>query len=174
MRRQRLGFVAASLALAVAALVPGSASAGSLLSGYGGPGEGNQVILGSALLGGPSGGAGAGGEAGSGSGGQGSTLSASGEGAAARSGTTGASGAAAGRRRHSHAPANGASGRAGGEPSAQGVKTPASPVDIDVSKTEVLPSSDLRYILLTLVALAATGALTRRLAREPRRRMQGR
>jgi hypothetical protein len=171
-RRRRLGFVAVSLALA-AALVPGSASAGSLLSGYGGPGEGNQVILGSALLGGPSGGAGSGGEGGSGSGGQGSTLSAAGEGAGARSGMTGASGAAAGRRRHSHAPANDASGRAG-EPSAQAFRTPASPVNIDVSKTEVLPSSDLRYILLTLVALAATGALTRRLAHQPRRRMQGR
>jgi hypothetical protein len=171
--RERLGVVAVSLALAAAALVPGSASAGSLLSGYGGPGEGNQVILGAALLGGPSGGAGAGGEGGSGSGGQGSALVAPGQGAAAGPGTTGASGAAAGRGRHSHARANAASGNAG-EPSAQGQRTPTSPVNIDVSKSEVLPSSDLQYILLALVALAATGAMTRRLAREPRRRMQGR
>ena len=35
------------------ALCPAAALAGSLLSGYGGPGQGNQAILGSALLGGP-------------------------------------------------------------------------------------------------------------------------
>jgi hypothetical protein len=172
MRRQRLGFVAASLALTAAVLVPGSASAGSLLSGYGGPGEGNQAILGSALLGGPSGG-GSGSKGGSGSTGQGSTLVASGEGATARSGAAGANGAAGGKRRHSREPANGASSSAG-ESSAQGSGARTSPVNIDVSKTEVLPASDLQYILLALVALAATGALTRRLAREPRRRMQGR
>jgi hypothetical protein len=168
-RRQRLGLITAVLGLAAAALVPASASAGSLLSGYGGPGEGNQAILGSALLGGPSGGAGAGGESGSGSVGQGSTAAASGDGATG----AGASGAATGGRRHSREPANGAGGGIRVPPT-QGLGAHKSPINIDVSKTEVLPSSDLRYILLALVALSATGALTRRLAREPRRPMQGR
>jgi hypothetical protein len=40
---------------------PSAASASPLLSGYGGPGQGNQAILGSALLNGPGGGGGSGG-----------------------------------------------------------------------------------------------------------------
>src|SRR5438876_10100556 len=54
-------------ALALLALAPAAANAGPLLSGYGGPGQGNQAILGSTLLGGPGGGS-SGAGAGSGSG----------------------------------------------------------------------------------------------------------
>ncbi|PTL58488.1 hypothetical protein [Paraconexibacter algicola] len=58
-------------AVAALALTPTAAQAkGSLLSGYGGPGGGEQVILGSQLLGGP--------------GGSGSTASGSGSGTGAR------------------------------------------------------------------------------------------
>ena len=46
------------LVVTLSALVPASAGASSLLSGYGGPGQGTQAILGSTLLNGPSGGAG--------------------------------------------------------------------------------------------------------------------
>jgi hypothetical protein len=46
------------LVVALSALVPASATASSLLSGYGGPGQGTQAILGSMLLNGPSGGGG--------------------------------------------------------------------------------------------------------------------
>jgi hypothetical protein len=44
--------------VAVALLVPSAAQANPLLSGYGGPGQGSQVILGSKLIGPPSGGGG--------------------------------------------------------------------------------------------------------------------
>ena len=60
--------IASALALAgfLAALAPLAAYAGSpLLSGYGGPGAGEQAIVGSTLIGGPRGGAGSGGSLGS-------------------------------------------------------------------------------------------------------------
>jgi hypothetical protein len=69
--------IASALALALASFLsastPLAAFAGSpLLSGYGGPGAGEQAIVGSTLLGGPHGGAGSGGSSGSaGSGGAG-------------------------------------------------------------------------------------------------------
>src|SRR5438309_8805588 len=66
--------LAVGLASAWAA-VPATAHAGPLLSGYGGPGQGNQAILGSALVGGSSGG---GGTSGGGGGGSGSRGAASG------------------------------------------------------------------------------------------------
>jgi hypothetical protein len=74
-RNPRLGmtrkiWISSALALATAMLVlaPTTAFAGSpLLSGYGGPGAGEQAILGSTLVGGSAGG-GAGGSSGSGSG----------------------------------------------------------------------------------------------------------
>jgi hypothetical protein len=49
---------AVSLALALSASAPGVAAANSLLSGYGGPGQGSQAILGSALVNGSGRGAG--------------------------------------------------------------------------------------------------------------------
>ena len=50
----RAAFAATVLAMAL----PSAAVAGPLLSGYGGPGQGSQAILGSTLLNGPSGGGG--------------------------------------------------------------------------------------------------------------------
>ena len=58
-----------ALTAAMVAASPAVASASSLLSGYGGPGQGSQAILGSALLGGGSGGGGGGGSGGGSSGG---------------------------------------------------------------------------------------------------------
>ena len=53
MRSRRM--ITPTIALvALSAAMPVAASASSLLSGYGGPGQGNQAILGSALLGGGS------------------------------------------------------------------------------------------------------------------------
>jgi hypothetical protein len=169
--RHRRAIAAASLMLAAMALAPASASAGSLLSGYGGPGEGNQAILGSALLGGPPGAGGAGGEAGSGSLAQGSTAAATGgEAAPGARGGNAASGAAVDRRRHSRGPANGAPAAPPARPSGGG----RSSGNIDVPSTEVLSTADLEYILLALAALAATGVLTRRLADHPRQTTRGR
>jgi hypothetical protein len=60
MTNHRKIIAAASLlvTLAVAPALPATAGAGPLLSGYGGPGQGSQAILGSALLNGGSGGGG--------------------------------------------------------------------------------------------------------------------
>ncbi len=58
---KRLFFVTCVAALAALGWAPGSALAGPLLSGYGGPGDGEQVILGSHLINGPGGGRGGGG-----------------------------------------------------------------------------------------------------------------
>jgi hypothetical protein len=84
--------IASTLALAslVSVLAPAVASAGSpLLSGYGGPGGGEQSILGSALLGGagPGGSSGSGGSGGASKGGSsGATSGGSGTGLARASG----------------------------------------------------------------------------------------
>ena len=170
--RQRLGVAAAAMTLAAAALAPASATAGSLLSGYGGPGEGNQAILGSALLGGPSGGGGGGAESGSSATAQGSRGASAGEAATGSSGGKRAGGGASDGRRHS-----GGSASASGTGSVAPVLASAagkSPGNIDVSNTGVISTADLAYILLAFAALAVTGVLTRLLARHPRQTTQGR
>jgi hypothetical protein len=94
--------IASALALALAgflaAVAPLAAYAGSpLLSGYGGPGAGEQAIVGSTLIGGPRGGAGSGGSLGSSSGGAGGGgLAGSSSGSGATSAGTGGTQAAGG------------------------------------------------------------------------------
>lgn len=92
--------IALALALAgfLAAVAPLAAYAGSpLLSGYGGPGAGEQAIVGSTLIGGPRGGAGSGGSLGSSSGGAGGGgLAGSSSGSGATSAGTGGTQAAGG------------------------------------------------------------------------------
>jgi hypothetical protein len=152
----------------LASLVPAQAVAGSsLLSGYGGPGQGSQAILGSTLLNGPKG-AGAGG-------GSGSSPPASG---GARSegalGAPPAGGAGAGKRakrvRGRSQPRQ--SGAAGAEPAA-GAARPATSTAVAAAGSEDVGSqplglsgADFAYILLALAAVVLTGALTRRLSRQ--------
>jgi hypothetical protein len=77
------------------AAAPSAASAGTLLSGYGGPGQGSQAVLGSTLLGGS--GKGSGGSSGGGSSrGGGAGARGSGEGAASSRGSSSASPASEG------------------------------------------------------------------------------
>jgi hypothetical protein len=157
---------------------PSSAFANPLLSGYGGPGEGNQAILGSTLVGGPGGGGGsAGGAAGGSSGsslggavgsgarsaqsdatptvssGRGLGVRAGGRAAGAGSGSRGASGKASGgaTRAYPFSSAENARQAASGETQTLGIS-----------------GEDLAYIFLALGALAFTGVLTRRLARTSR------
>src|SRR5580692_8511353 len=61
MRRLRVIVSMATLVASLSLAVASAASASSLLSVYGGPGQGNQAILGSALLNGPRGRSGSGG-----------------------------------------------------------------------------------------------------------------
>jgi|SRR5438128_871686 len=138
--------LAASLTLLAAA--PLVAHAGPLLSGYGGPGQGSQLILGSTLIGGPGGGA-----AGTGTGGP------SGQ-ATARNGTAPASassGAGAGARR---APAAKGAG-------ADGVVSASYPALERTASTGTfgLSGADISYVLLGAGALALMGVLMRRMVR---------
>ena len=141
----------AGLALVASAALPLSAHAGPLLSGYGGPGQGNQAILGSALVGGSSGG---GGTSGGGGGGSGSRGAASGV-VHSRSTTHAGAGALASPQRTGVlAGERGASSYPAAEPTASRSGT-----------TFGLSGADLAYILLADAALVVTGAFTRRIAR---------
>jgi hypothetical protein len=154
--------------LSVVAFASASASAAAnpLLSGYGGPGQGSQAILGSALVNGPRGGGG-------GSGG------ATGSAALARHSGGGVGGAAAGvtrngasaaaARAQGNAPprsASGAGGQADRQPSAVAVDLyPASERAGNAEGALGLSADDLLYIVLALGSLAFAGVFTRRLAR---------
>ncbi len=165
------------IALAISAVLPALASAGSLLSGYGGPGEGNQAILGSALINGRSGkggsGGGSGGAAGTGrSGSYGSLIASAREGQIASSsdgsgGSTGTSGPrsskSGGKQRQVQAGAEKASSSAS-QPYKQ-TNRPSTRASGGSSQPLGLSGADLLYILLALVVLALTGVLTRGLVR---------
>jgi hypothetical protein len=183
MAMNRKIFVTALAASAVA-LTPAAASAGSLLSGYGGPGQGSQEILGSAVVGGAGGGGGAtgggagsaGGEAGSGTfrygepaGGQGSVQ----PGAHSATGAGGAGGGASSS--HTAKPGStgagtGASGNAGARASIAGSSAyPTAAAEraylaSAASQAAGLPGSVWLYVALAVVVVALMGVITRRLA----------
>ncbi len=178
--------IVAVAALCVSGLLPAAAFAGSLLSGYGGPGEGNQEILGSALVNGPSGKGGAGGGGGSSNAGRASGSIAEGP-AVAQSPAAGSQGgfvAAAPHAGRSHSraaggsPASGSGARerqlhgaaekasAGGtHPYSRVYGSSVSHAAAGGSQPLGLSGADELYILLALGMLFLTGALTRRLAR---------
>jgi hypothetical protein len=145
------GIIALAATAVIAAAIPSFANAGPLLSGYGGPGQGNQVILGSTLLGGPGGGS----SAATGSG------SESGEAAAQATRAAGASLASGARRGPAgtsrHASLAGATSAAGLAPRSY----PAVETTSGASDTFGLSGADILYIVLAAVALAFTGVLTR-------------
>jgi hypothetical protein len=153
------------LSLAVVLALPVTGLANPLLSGYGGPGQGSQAILGSALLNGPrGGGGGAGGangssSAGVGSGGGGAVAATHGSGASTRS-AAGGQGTASGRS------AIGAGGQGDRHASvgAAGIY-PASERDLAGQSEGALGLSadDLLYIIFAFGALAFAGVFTRRL-----------
>lgn len=160
--------------------VPASAPANSLLSGYGGPGEGSQAILGSTLVGGAGGGRGGGGSSGGSSGGSGTSVSEA-TGTGAQVGRPGATSSNSKGRSSESTAAGGRAARAGagaraGNGKASGGVARAYPSS---SRDDAAPSTsagsgglgvsgeDLGYALLVLVGLTFTGVLTRRLARAP-------
>jgi hypothetical protein len=156
----------AGFALATAA----PAVAGSLLSGYGGPGQGSQAILGSELLNSPDGGGGSNGAGSSGS-------SASAQSAAGTPGTgTGARtrtspGAARSRatakpspRKQGEAEAGRSQSQSSSRAGAPATAALAQSASVS-SPTLGLSGADLLYVLIALGALVSTAALTRRFAR---------
>jgi len=152
---------------------PSSALAGPLLGGYGGPGEGNQAILGSALLGG-GGGNGSSGSSGGSSGSTGSSpegVSGTGLQPGGSQSNASASGASAhgevSRPGHQASGARSGGGRAsGGAAHAYAISSDRADLQPTSGATETLGLSgtDLGYVLLVLCALVLTGMLTRRLA----------
>jgi hypothetical protein len=155
---------------ALSGAAPGVASANSLLGGYGGPGQGNQAILGSALLNGPSGGNGGGSGGGSSSG--------SSSGSTEATSIAAPTGQAAGPEHSSSAGApkrltgltrrrTGAGRQASRETSnaySASSNHEAARLASDDGATLSLPAKDVVYVLLILAALVFTGALTRSLA----------
>jgi hypothetical protein len=172
MRGHRLTITAIVASLTMLALVPAAALAGPLLSGYGGPGQGNQAILGSGLVGG---------RGGDGSGGHGSSPGAAGsaghEGSVASAaasvgagGSNSSSGTATAKGRHPQA----AGSTRAAVRSHPGERTPGLPRRAAATGAAAggggalgLSGADVVYILLALGALVVTGALTRVLARQP-------
>lgn len=152
MTRHRAIVTATLMVLGLSAAAPAAAGATSLLSGYGGPGQGNQVILGSALLNTPGGGQGGGS---SGAGGS--------SGGAAGSSGGGASGARAlptapARRRGSGSQPHASQST----PAATPTTTPTAAVG---SQPLGLSGADLLFMLLALAVIALASAITVRLAR---------
>jgi hypothetical protein len=148
--------------LSVAALTAPSATAAAnpLLSGYGGPGQGSQAILGSALVNGPGGGGGGAG----GANGSAPAAADSREGVVARGVSTGA--AVGGQSKPSGRTARGALGQAKTRPSAAAIGLyPASERAENAQGVLGLSADDLLYMILALGALVVAGVFTRRLAR---------
>lgn len=187
MTSQRLTIAATLLVLSASAVAPATAAANPLLSGYGGPGEGNQAILGAGLVGGASGGGGAGAGAsglaqasGEGAGqasGEGAGIGARGSGEASvgsargtRGGVASASGShGSGKQRYAGAAsAPGASAR----PSARASTPSLAAGNEGGSQTLGLSGADLLDVAIALATLLVIGAITRRLAREPRLRRE--
>lgn len=165
-----LGALVAAAALAAAALVaaaalPSAAAASPLLSGYGGPGQGNQAILGSALVNPPRGGSG-GGSAGSSGGGSGTgSLVAAPQGVEGRGATGGAGkqrSAVQGGRRAGKAP------HASGPASSAYESLPVSRSADVGSQVLGLSGADVAYLLLACAALVLTAVVTARFARRER------
>lgn len=151
--------------MALSVAVP-AAHANTLLSGYGGPGQGNQAILGAALINPPRGGGGSApprGETGTPAG----SLGSSGAGAPVQSPAAGSPASnratrSGTERAHSRTRAGGTS--AGGGRANGSVPSTATPEAAVGSSTLGLSGADLLYILLVLGALAGMGVFTRRLA----------
>jgi hypothetical protein len=162
--QRRLIAIVALAALALIGPAPLAAQANSLLSGYGGPGQGNQAILGAALLGAPP------------SGGQGGSVAgaSAATGSLAIAATSGSGAPHAASRRHgvgsaAASPGSSAaatSARTGGEYGA-GIRTAVPDAGVG-SPTLGISGVDLLYILVGLGGLTLTGVLTRQLARRPR------
>jgi hypothetical protein len=169
MKSHRIIIHLSVLLAATSAALPASAMANSLLSGYGGPGQGNQAILGSALLNGPKGGGG--------SGGSGSSSS---EAGTAASTTTGSDTESASRGSGaSVSRGNGSSGsrhrsaRHAADKSGHATTTPVTPASFYPAAERIpsgaqdgtlgLSGADFLYIVLAVGVLVSLGLLTRRI-----------
>jgi hypothetical protein len=157
--------IAAAALLATFAFAPTAAPASPLLSGYGGPGQGSQAILGSALLNGGQGGGG------SSAGPPGGSLTAAGtsaeapvESAAPAASNSSSKGSHPAKSVHRHNPA---SSRSKPAAATSGDASPAYIVAKRASDEPFLALSegDVLGAIAVLVVLALTALATRQLAR---------
>ena len=168
MRSRRMITPAIVCIAALSAAMPAAAPASSLLSGYGGPGQGSQAILGSSLVNRPPGGGGS-----PPSGGSAHT----GESATAAQGSLGTgAGTPTGSSAHGHPAKLGRAGKrasggvrgasSGGSPAhTASARDAAVRTSAEGSDTLGVSGMDLLYILAALCALLLTGVLTKRIAR---------
>jgi hypothetical protein len=160
MKRHRATTITLTL-LIISVVSPATASAGSLLSGYGGPGAGSQAIIGSTLVNNPpSGGSGAG------AGASPSTGSLQSAPTSTRTATTGSSPhGATGKRAHGNqgAPVSSNTSPVGPQPRQTALIAPQAKVES--SPALGISVADLLYIALALGALVLTGVFTAKLAR---------
>lgn len=174
-RRRTIISIGGSL-VALTCAWPAVAPASTLLSGYGGPGQGNQSMLGSALLNGPSGGATGGGStgaAGSTAGGSGSTSGGSGEAAAvsphvansSAAGSSGERGGSGGVNRHPRRATRDAAKAPAATSVAEEYAAAERGARAPSSGTFGLSGAELALIVLVLTMLAIMSVVTRRLAR---------
>ena len=178
MKSHRIAILIAGLLVALASATPALAHSTTLLSGYGGPGQGNQAVLGATMLGGRGGGSGGG----NGSGNAGSSASESPESPSIVAGrepsvavTGGKSPTATTTPGASQTKAGGtSSGSAGAHQRAKGSAPAPSAVLSLYPASEHIPSggqgdalglsaADLIYIILGAGILLGFGVFTRRL-----------
>jgi hypothetical protein len=166
------------LTLSLSAALPAAAPAGSLLSGYGGPGQGSQEIIGASLVnggnrgGGPSGGGSSGGSAGAvGSPTAATTGIATGTSPAAARSLRSRPGKRAARAARRAQRSNGQVGSVAGSTKTYPALSPAAAVQAVPGGSSALglSSRSLLYIALALVALILTAVFTRLLVRPAQR-----
>jgi|SRR6185312_5776440 len=163
MAKHRLTTTFALLALGLlGAFAPAASASSTLLSGYGGPGQGNQAILGSTLIGGSGGGSGSsgGGSAGTAAGGEASSpqsvsIEASpAPGTGVRPARAGGNGSGTASHQGKAPRSTGAvSGRAEGALPALTATSASAPA-------LGLSGSDVAYVVAVLVVLALTALVT--------------
>lgn len=156
-----------AIVAAVLACAPAVARANPLLSGYGGPGQGNQAILGATLIGG-SGGSGGSGTSGGPGGPGGNEVSAISTAAPTDTPSHGSTSSTSSGR-GSKAPRGGAgaaSASSAGGAAARSFRGYTATERVGVSQPVLgLSGQDLLYLFLVLAVLAFTGVITGRLAR---------
>lgn len=150
------------LVLVLVLLVPSVATGSPLLSGYGGPGQGEQAILGGGLVNGPSGGSGGGSNSISTAAVPGSGASAGSSSAAAVSHPSGRAHTKTSTRRHTE-------GASAGSPAPYSSTTELASSSSSGGSAQLLGLSgkDIIYVVIALALLIATAMTIKRLAGRP-------
>ena len=174
MTTHRRIITSAGLLLAAAACMPVAAHANPLLSGYGGPGQGNQAILGATLLNGSGGGGSSGAAAAASSrgyvSGEGTSTTGAARGGSQAAGSPKASGGASSRPARAVHRQSSTARRQDPESIYRALEKSSS---ASAGGSPALSGSEVALIASALVALATMGVVTRRIARPKAARGHG-